>query len=284
MNQHKDQLSPSGYEQYKQDVLKRFIKNQQPSLVPEAYVLSGQPGAGKSTLSEMAHNQLKAKGGSVLIDVDACRELHPNYQQFKQEDSLTSAQRTHSDAARVADDLRNVAMSKGYNIIEDGTLKNPEWAKNLVTDLKNHHYTVYSVGLCVTPEVSWQGCLDRYKVTGRAVDEKLHNDAVPGVAQSQQELVRQGKIDSVALYNREGQIYYKSAMHHQNGQEQEKTCQIIANVYNRNGGRELAEDPGYKRQPISEEAKDYLKALQPRRPTPRPQQEQDKTKGRDRGR
>lgn len=278
MSQAKDQLSPSEFEQYKQDVLKRFIKNQQPSLVPEAYVLSGQPGAGKTTLRKIAQNELKAKGGSVVIDVDACRELHPNYQQFKQEDSQTAAERTHSDAARVADDLRTIAMSRGYNIIEDGTLKNPEWAKTLVTDLKNHHYTVYSVGLCVTPEVSWQGCLDRYKVTGRAIGEKVHNDAVPGVAQSQQELVRQGKIDHVALYNREGQIYYKSALHHQNAQEREKTCQIIANVYNRNGGRELAEDPAYKRQPISEEAKEYLKALQPRRPAPRPQQNKDKHK------
>lgn len=248
MEEQKDRLLPAEYNQYKQDVLKQFIRNQQPSLMPEAYVLSGQPGSGKSTLSEIAHRELQAKGGSVVIDVDACRELHPKYQQFKQEDSKTAAERTHEEAARVADDLRSYATAKGYNIIEDGTLKNPEWAKTLTSDLKNKNYTVYSVGMCVSPEVSWQGCLDRYKATGRAVDEKIHNDALPGVAQSQQELVRQGKIDHVALYNREAQIYYKSAIHHQNGQEKEKTCQIIANVYNRNGGRQLSEDPAYKRQ------------------------------------
>lgn len=103
-----------------------------------AWVLGGQPGAGKSSL--LGRNSSTEQG--VPISKDSLRVEHPDWLELLEADHETASSLTSVDATIWAFKSIDWLIDKKRNIIMDGTLRNPEHAAALVRTLKSAHYRV----------------------------------------------------------------------------------------------------------------------------------------------
>jgi type VI secretion system secreted protein VgrG len=211
-----DQLSPAEYSAYRERVFSTLGTAGPAQGQPVAIILAGQPGAGKGGLRDEATKQLASQGGAVAVDPDDCRALHPKYVQWAKENDKTAAARTHTDASRVADDLRDDAIAQRKNLVIDGTLKNPEKAAQLVADLKSKGYRVEVQTLAVDSQTSWKSVQDRYQQQkaqqgfGRWVPGAVHDAAVKGMPTSVMAIEKQGLADSLKVVSRDGSTLHDS--------------------------------------------------------------------------
>lgn len=84
-------------------------------------ILGGQPGAGKSTFYQMRDDLQNY----VAINGDEFRRFHPHYDTIIKTDLENYTERTQPFSNRIVEILINDLGSKGYNLIIEGTLRNP---------------------------------------------------------------------------------------------------------------------------------------------------------------
>ncbi|WP_312318805.1 zeta toxin family protein [Stenotrophomonas sp.] len=107
---------------------------------PRAIILGGQPGAGKGGLVDMAREHF---GHDVLvIDPDEMRAFHPQVEEFRRQNPVEWAGRTHLDASPWATEVLDVASSDRKALILDKTLANGESASALIGELQAKGYDV----------------------------------------------------------------------------------------------------------------------------------------------
>lgn len=206
-----DRLSPDEYNIYKEDVFASVgFDKKQPSLTPGAYILAGQPGAGKSFLRKAIIEFFSRENEHyITIDPDEFRELHPRFTEYNEEDDKETAARTHPDASRVAHELLDAAISGNLNVIIDGTLKDSGKALDLVKKLNAAGYEIHIKAMCVPLEVSWNSCIARYNDQkqktgyGRWVPQEIHDQAVNSMVVSILRIQEQGIANSISIFARQ---------------------------------------------------------------------------------
>ena len=94
----------------------------EPAMLPKAYVLGGQPGAGKSGLikraSQLCFNNI------IIISGDDFRKFHPDYKQLQERYGKDSPKYTAAFAGKMTEAILNKAVSEHYNIVIEGTFRN----------------------------------------------------------------------------------------------------------------------------------------------------------------
>jgi predicted ABC-type ATPase len=204
----------SAYRRIERDAL----QHSQPQDRPHAILLGGQPGSGKSVLSDRAQSDLRQSGGSIVIDADRMREEHPRYQQLSKEDPLNAADRTHKEAGQWAQRLTATAIEERRNLVIDGTMRNPEAMQELASRLKEHGYTVEARVMAVDAETSMTRARLRFEEsvesrgTGRFVNREQHDNAYEGLPKSVEALERAKLTDSVKLYDRHHRVIYDNTL------------------------------------------------------------------------
>jgi predicted ABC-type ATPase len=172
---------------------------------PTAILIGGQPGAGKSVLARQATEDLRPLGGSVLIDADRMRENNPAYHRLARENPAAAADLTHAEAGRWSVRLTNAAMDTQRNVVIDGTMRNPENLRLLVSRLKDRGYFVEVRGIAMHSDVSLARAQLRfereYAVTGagRAVTASQHDQAYAGMLRTVALLEREKAVDAVRI-------------------------------------------------------------------------------------
>ncbi len=207
-------LTPQELAAYHADEVQRATIGVKPSATgkPKALILAGQPGSGKGTLSRKAIDNARNTGGVVVVDPDESRANHPLYEALARQDDKTAADKTHEDASEASQAVRKAAMSKGLDLLIDGTLKSPDKAEQLVKDLVAAGYEVEVVALCVPLETSWAGVEERYEKQrrangyGRSVPKTIHDAAANGMVTSLEALRKQGLVTSIQVVDRQGNI------------------------------------------------------------------------------
>jgi predicted ABC-type ATPase len=107
-----------------------FAKRESKSLaveIPTIIFIGAQPGAGKSAAAEMIRNELRGQGGYIHVDADRMREQIIIIGDYK-----PSSQETQADAGKLANALRILAVKGRRNIIEEGTLRNPNTMTTII--------------------------------------------------------------------------------------------------------------------------------------------------------
>lgn len=179
---------------------------------PTAIVLAGQPGAGKTTITPEIESRLAPIGGHVLVSADDARSLLPNYAALAVSDPVNASRITQDDAGRLAQLITEEALSRRFNVVIDGTLRDPEGAEANVAMLRGAGYRTELHALAVNDQLSFARSTDRYTQAlergdtekARWVDRAYHDNAFNGVAQSVRRLEFKGLVDHVTVYNRLG--------------------------------------------------------------------------------
>lgn len=181
---------------------------------PVAVILAGQPGAGKSGVTQRVKDSLD--NNVVVVDPDKLRKFHPDYDRLMMENDKTAADITHEECSKWAIKLRDSAIENRRNIILDGTMKDPEKTELLCKLLKEKGYRIEVHAVAVSAEQSLVGILSRYEVqkeeagAGRWVDENIHNKAYAGMLISLKRVEEYNLADGVCVHNRNGETLYSN--------------------------------------------------------------------------
>ena len=178
-------------------------------------ILGGQPGAGKSSFYEMRDDLLDY----IPINGDEYRRFHPNYKDIIKTDPEHYAERTQSFSNRIVETLITDLGNNGYNLVIEGTLRNPDVPIKTCEYLKTKGYKPELVVVACDAEIAWKSTITRIKIlksrglAPRLVPIDIYNNTVSRIPDSLDRIEERACFKDITIINRDGDILYT------NGQE-----------------------------------------------------------------
>ncbi|MDA3077759.1 zeta toxin family protein [Campylobacter sp. JMF_06 NA1] len=175
---------------------------------PKAYVLGGQPGAGKANMLRLALNELGENG--VVINGDEFRKYHPYYAQICALDSQKMAERTAEFCAKLTEIIINKAIVERYNIAIEGTFRTADTPIYTLKKFKTAGYKTEVLIQTCDGELSWKSCNERYEIWKKLCPQEAryvvqsHHDLVVSKLNENLKIVQDsGFADNIRVFTRE---------------------------------------------------------------------------------
>lgn len=190
-----------------------LLANPQPQQQPEAVLLGGQPGAGKSTTAALLRRQYAGRGGLVTVTWDDFRPFHPDYERL-----LAEAPHAMPDATRAAarwwqDRSAAYLREARYHTLLEGGFRDPGEVLAGAAQFRAAGYEVHVSALAVPAALSRLGIVERYarqaEVTGRGrwTTQASHDADYTGTVTVLEMARESPAVSRVSLWTREGLIY-----------------------------------------------------------------------------
>ena len=199
-------LFRSAFQQILKFYKSRYISQEN----PKAFLLGGQPGAGKSALENMINIEDKY----VSISGDDYRKFHPLYDKLNKIYGKHASKYTQKWSGEMVEHLLKEARKEKWNVILEGTLRKAELPIREAKDFKENGYSVELYVVAVKPEKSYLATLQRYEemiVRGRIprMTPKEHHDLVVNDIGNNLEIIYNSKtFDNIKLFDRENNLLY----------------------------------------------------------------------------
>ena len=193
-----------------QQILKFYKSRYTSQENPKAFLLGGQPGAGKSALENMINIENKY----VSISGDDYRKFHPLYDTLNKIYGKDASKYTQKGSGEMVEHLLKEARKEKWNVILEGTLRKAELPIREAKDFKENGYSVELYVVVVKPEKSFLATLQRYEemiVRGRIprMTPKEHHDLVVNDIGNNLEIIYNSKtFDNIKLFDRENNLLY----------------------------------------------------------------------------
>lgn len=182
---------------------------------PKVVFLCGQPGAGKSRCGQLYAEQFNKD--VVKSDVDEYREEHPHFDEIVAKNPYNWSVDTHEFASKMGYAIVKKLASEKYNVIIDGTLRNLQKTKELISMFKNNGYDNVEIAVTATkPDISKTQIILRYvnalekKTPARLVPFGVHNDAIVSIPKNLNVIESENVVDSIKIYDRDCLLLYNS--------------------------------------------------------------------------
>lgn len=179
----------------------------EPVTSPKGYVLGGQPGAGKSGLIKRATRL--CDDNIIIISGDDFRKFHPEYKELQKTYGKDSPKHTAAFAGKMTEAVLNKAIKEHYNIVIEGTFRNPATPIQTLSLMKANGYKTRIMVQTCSKELSWESCQERYeKMLEVMPDEarwtdKAHHDLVcEKLAENIKTVIESGKADRAEIFFR----------------------------------------------------------------------------------
>ena len=207
-----DNFTEKEFEEIYNFIKSKLIIDKEVSNEQIVYVLGGQPGAGKSTLTSRIEK--KMRNNIIAINGDDFRSYHPNYKNLVKaygDDSVLYTQKfSNAITEKLIEDLGN----KKYNLIVEGTLRTSEVPLKTSRLLHDKGYNTNLSIVCVKPEFSYLGTLERYQkmkengFIARATPKEAHDNVVTNFAENLSKIYSEKEFDNIEIFTREGKSLY----------------------------------------------------------------------------
>lgn len=181
---------------------------------PQAVLLGGQSGAGKTKLHKIINSEFS--GNIVVINGDEYRSSHPHYHDLDKAYGPEAVSHTAVWAGKMTESLISSLSKMSYNLIIEGTLRTAEVPIKTATLLRERGYDVSLALMAVKPEISLVSCQIRYELMRlegtipRATDPKHHNKIIEDIVSNLDCLENSGLFDEVRLFSRSEACLYAS--------------------------------------------------------------------------
>lgn len=173
---------------------------------PQAFLLGGQSGAGKTLLHRVLSRQMTP--APIVINGDDFRKLHPRYELLKDRFGDGWVEHCGNWSGQMTEALIDKLSQLGYNLIIEGTLRTSEVPMRTAKLLQERGYAVSLALIAVKPEISLISCQIRYEemriagTTPRATDPTHHAKIVHDIADNLATLEESGLFGKIYLYTR----------------------------------------------------------------------------------
>lgn len=183
--------------------------------VPFAYLLAGQPGAGKSVLSDKIISQ---RGRNVIvINGDDYRRYHPHYRELYRVYGADSVKKTSSFSVAVVKRCIKEFSDKQYNLIIEGTGRTYEVPRDTANLLASKGYKVEMAVIAARPEVSLLSTVKRFfqmesdNTVPRATAIEADDVVVKNLAGNLDKLYNTLSVSHIRIMDRDAVLLYDSA-------------------------------------------------------------------------
>ncbi|WP_431776303.1 zeta toxin family protein [Streptomyces cucumeris] len=143
-------------------VLPGALEGAVPQARPVVVYVLGQPGSGKTTVIDLVHAALAARGGAVRVDRDTYKTLHPHYDQYLAEDVRTAGERVRPETYQWQAAVEAAAREGRYDAVVEVPLSRPEDFLAAALASRKAGYWVEVVALAVSLAVSELSALERF--------------------------------------------------------------------------------------------------------------------------
>lgn len=174
---------------------------------PQAFLLGGQSGAGKTTLHRLLQECLA--NNVIVVNGDEYRSRHPRFADIAAQYGIDAPAHTAAWAGRMVEAIVDTLSIMGYNLIIEGTLRTADVPLKTAQLLRSRGYRVSLALMAVKPEISLVSCQLRYeqmRVAGtepRAVDPDHHLSIIKAIVGNLKRLEDASMFDSISLYARD---------------------------------------------------------------------------------
>lgn len=206
--------------EYFNKVLDSFISSYkeiyQPDPSPRAYILGGQPGAGKTTLHGIIQNLLSKN--IIIINGDDFRGYHPNFYKLREKYGKDWVDYTNAFSGKMVESIISRLSQMRYNLIIEGTLRTISVPISTCRLLKQQGYYVELSMIVVKPEISYSSTILRYEkmisrgLTARATPKGKHDEIVHNLVENLDQIDKLHLFDNITLYNRAKQCLYDQSI------------------------------------------------------------------------
>lgn len=199
----------------KLDTLNKYL-NAVPQEKPIAVFIVGQPGAGKSTII----NSLENKDQFIFIDADQYRNLYDDVNNLKNKDIYEYLNQSGKVSGKTVEYLIDDFSNQKYNLLIEGTLRNPDVPVHTAKLLNNKGYTSNMNVMAVKPEESKLSTIDRYltleeqkinidkDTLARPVDPKIHDTIAKNLPENLKKVAESNQFNTISIYTRnDGKIF-----------------------------------------------------------------------------
>jgi UDP-N-acetylglucosamine kinase len=172
--------------------------------------LGGQPGAGKSNFYSQDNNL----NGYIVIDGDRYRKFHPDYEDIIKFDTDSYVERTQGFVNECVEHLIEDLSNEGYNLIIEGTLRNPNVPINTCNELSAKGYRTELYVMAVDACTSWKSTINRAHImlgldeTPRLVPIDKYNNIVNSLPGNIEKIANAKCFDSIVVLDRDNDILY----------------------------------------------------------------------------
>lgn len=189
-------------------VIRSLTRGKIISASPQAILLGGQSGAGKTTIHRI--KQREFQGNIIIIDGDSYRSLHPNYLVLQEEYGKDSVDYTKTFAGKMVECLVEELSKQGYHLLIEGTLRTTVVPRKTAQLLTFRGYQVSLALIATKPELSYLSTLIRYEELyaidpnqARATPKEHHDGIVDHLVENLRVLEAENLFDQIQIYHRD---------------------------------------------------------------------------------
>ncbi len=179
---------------------------------PTAYIVAGQPGAGKTIMSSLIIE--KHDGDIIQSMVDNFRGFHPHDRELMRKYGSYCAYFTIPQAKCLSELTLSRAAEGRYHILQEGSLEHVEETLAMICRLKEAGYRIIVLLRACPGKVSWKAIhqlflQQRLKAPGlsRIITKEYHDAACVSFLSATKELIAQNLMDRLIIKSPRGLLY-----------------------------------------------------------------------------
>lgn len=211
------QLEPGKHAALYQKIERQHFIGTQPVDRPQAIILGGQPGAGKSGLLEASKHDF-ADQNVVTINGDELRYYHPQYRAIQKADERRFAELTDPHARLWTKQLFDRTIDTHRNVVFEGTMREVGPITETMRRLRRAGYFVVARVIAASARDSMAGIHRRYeeqkaaKGFGRWSNVQAHDEAYQGMPVTVECIEQHQLADRLEVYDRRGRAIYENSL------------------------------------------------------------------------
>lgn len=210
----KYKLPPQQHENILEEIKKDCFFGKKPAKTPQAFILGGQPGAGKSVIIQKSINQL-ANDNIVVLNADEFRLLHPQAKQILDEHGKEFAHYTAPDVRDWGKEVFSAARQNRFNLIHEGTMRTDQICET-IKQMQQEGYKIH-IRVMAVPEIkSRVSIYSRYQelldsgMPARFTSREDHDNAYYGMLKTLQKIEDEKLYDTIQVVNRKGDTLFNT--------------------------------------------------------------------------
>ena len=179
-------------------------------------VIGGQPGAGKSSITQLIKNE-KFDGNIVILNGDDFKTAYPNYKNMLERDPDATSEIVQPYSNYVVNHLKQELMSKHLNVMVEGTMRTHKVPLDTAEEFAKFGYQAEAHIIAVNHYASRIGCIERFEKdtlasgSGRSVKSSSHDEAYNQIPETLKNLVDSKKFNNITIFSRDGEIIAEAA-------------------------------------------------------------------------
>lgn len=191
-------------------IFNSIVKEGVPQKNHAVIFLGGQPGVGKSNFYTLDNNL----HSYIVIDGDLYRKYHPHYNDIVKYDMENYANRTQPFVNECIEKLVSELSDKGYNLIIEGTLRDPNVPVNTCKMLTSKGYVADMYVVTAEALLSWESTISRANIlldmecAPRLVPIDKYNMIIHALPDNLRKIEDSGCFRSLNIINRNYQVLY----------------------------------------------------------------------------